>query len=81
MGAGWNSWCSFGPCGTDVCTHDQVNATLTAIAQNGMRDLGYNYFTLDVRGPHPPFFPQCPLTRAAVCARVRSELAASNAGY
>eukprot|EP00038_Savillea_parva_P015184 m.13388 g.13388 ORF g.13388 m.13388 type:complete len:370 (+) comp3036_c0_seq1:103-1212(+) len=44
---GWNSWCAFGPCGTDVCTEEQVNDTMTAMVENGMLDLGYNYFTLD----------------------------------
>jgi hypothetical protein len=49
---GWNSWCSFGPCSTDICTESQVNDTLTAIVSNGMLALGYNYFTLDVTCAH-----------------------------
>ena len=65
---GWNSWCSFGPCGTDVCTEAQVNDTMTAMTQNGLISLGYNYFTLDdcfamrrdsqgVLFPDPTLFP------------------------
>eukprot|EP00039_Didymoeca_costata_P002323 m.59350 g.59350 ORF g.59350 m.59350 type:complete len:541 (-) comp11241_c0_seq2:148-1770(-) len=44
---GWNSWCSFGPCGTDICNISQVMDTIDAIESNGMKDAGYNYVTLD----------------------------------
>ena len=44
---GWNSWCAFGPCGTDVCTESQAMDTITAMESNGMKDAGYNYVTLD----------------------------------
>ena len=65
---GWNSWCSFGPCGTDVCTEAQVNDTMTAMTENGLISLGYNYFTLDdcfamrrnsqgILFPDPALFP------------------------
>ena len=44
---GWNSWCSFGPCGTDVCTETQAMETIEAMESNGMRSAGYEYVTLD----------------------------------
>ena len=44
---GWNSWCSFGPCGTDVCTEQQAMDTIEAVSSNGMKEAGYNYITLD----------------------------------
>jgi hypothetical protein len=45
--SGWNSWCSFGPCGTDVCTEAQALETITAMETNGMKAAGYSYVTLD----------------------------------
>ena len=44
---GWNSWCAFGPCGTDVCSAQEVLDTITAMQMNGMKDAGYEYITLD----------------------------------
>ena len=44
---GWNSWCSFGPCGTDVCTESQVLATIDGMVAQGVRAAGYDYVTLD----------------------------------
>ena len=45
--SGWNSWCSFGPCGTDVCTEAQALETIAAMETNGMKAAGYSYVTLD----------------------------------
>jgi hypothetical protein len=39
--------CSFGPCGTDVCTEQQAMESVAAMETNGMREAGYNYATLD----------------------------------
>jgi len=44
---GWNTWCAFGPCGTDVCTEQQVLDTITAVSTNGLQSAGYDYITLD----------------------------------
>lgn len=44
---GWNTWCAFGPCGTDRCSEQQVLDSIAALSQNGMAAAGYNYITLD----------------------------------
>lgn len=44
---GWNTWCAFGPCGTDVCTEKQVLDSIAAMKSNGMADVGYDWITLD----------------------------------
>ena len=44
---GWNTWCAFGPCGTDVCTERQVLDSIAAMKSNGMATAGYEWITLD----------------------------------
>ena len=41
------TWCSFGPCGTDVCNEAQALETIAAMETNGMKTAGYSYVTLD----------------------------------
>lgn len=44
---GWNTWCSIGKCGRDVCYEDEIKDVANAMIANGMKDLGYNYINLD----------------------------------
>jgi len=44
---GWNTWCTDGKCGRDVCTEDEVKEVALAMIQNGMQAAGYNYVNLD----------------------------------
>jgi len=44
---GWNSWCAVGECGLDLCTEKQVKETADAMANNGMKDVGYEWIVLD----------------------------------
>lgn len=44
---GWNTWCTDGHCGRDVCTAKEIMAVADAMASNGMKDLGYEYINLD----------------------------------
>eukprot|EP01047_Picozoa_sp_COSAG01_P049429 COSAG01_NODE_4900_length_4642_cov_34.906229_6_plen_202_part_00 len=46
---GWQSWCAVGKCGTDACYDRQIRQTATAMAQNGMKDLGFEWVVIDVR--------------------------------
>ena len=54
---GWSSWCTGGTnpiepsfcnlLGHDPCSEEQVKQTADAIVESGMKDLGYEYVTLD----------------------------------
>lgn len=47
---GWNSWCTDSLCnafGKDPCSEHMVTTTADAFVSEGLRDLGYNYVTLD----------------------------------
>ena len=47
---GWNSWCTDSLCnafGRDPCSEHMVLTTADAMVSEGLRDLGYNYVTLD----------------------------------
>ena len=54
---GWSSWCTEGNSplepsfcnllGHDPCSEEQVRETADAMVSSGLRDLGYNYVTLD----------------------------------
>ena len=50
---GWNSWCAFGPCATDVCTEGQALASIAAMETNGMQAAGYNYVSALAHLPRP----------------------------
>eukprot|EP01084_Bolivina_argentea_P085470 154465_1 len=44
---GWNTWCSFGPCRTDICNQWEIIQVANAMKSNGMYDAGYNRINLD----------------------------------
>ena len=46
---GWSTWLTCGDeaCGHDVCNEAEVKSAATAMASNGMRDLGWQYVVLD----------------------------------
>jgi len=44
---GWNTWCAYGPCGTDRCYEWEVKAVANAMLANGMHAAGYRYINLD----------------------------------
>ena len=44
---GWNTWCTDGRCGLDVCNSDEIKQIANAMIQNGMYDAGYRYINLD----------------------------------
>eukprot|EP00698_Gefionella_okellyi_P014906 TRINITY_DN415_c0_g1_i1.p1 TRINITY_DN415_c0_g1~~TRINITY_DN415_c0_g1_i1.p1 ORF type:complete len:409 (-),score=80.08 TRINITY_DN415_c0_g1_i1:32-1258(-) len=44
---GWNTWCTGGTCGYDVCTEDEIKSVANAMIDNGMQALGYDYINLD----------------------------------
>ena len=44
---GWESWCSVGPCRTDLCTERQVMETVRALRTTGLFAKGYKWVVLD----------------------------------
>ena len=46
---GWSTWLTCGDeaCRHDVCNEAEVKSAATAMASNGMRDLGWSYVVLD----------------------------------
>ena len=44
---GWNTWCAYGPCGTDKCYEWEIKEMALAMLANGMRAAGYRYLNLD----------------------------------
>lgn len=44
---GWNGWCSMGSCQTDYCNAEELMAIADAMANNGMKELGYEYINVD----------------------------------
>ena len=46
---GWNSWktCGEPTCGHDICNEAEVKSVATAMQENGMQSLGWNYVNLD----------------------------------
>ena len=44
---GWESWCSVGPCRTDLCTERQVIEPVRALRTTGLFDKGYKWIVLD----------------------------------
>jgi alpha-galactosidase len=77
---GWQSWCAVGKCGTDACYDRQIRQTATAMATNGMKDLGFEWVviddcwhpTRDANGTLVPFEPYFPHGMKAVADFVHS---------
>eukprot|EP01120_Amphizonella_sp_Union-15-10_P007669 TRINITY_DN2618_c0_g1_i1.p1 TRINITY_DN2618_c0_g1~~TRINITY_DN2618_c0_g1_i1.p1 ORF type:complete len:428 (-),score=90.71 TRINITY_DN2618_c0_g1_i1:96-1316(-) len=44
---GWNTWCTDGSCGRDVCYESEIKEVALAMKANGMQAAGYNYVNLD----------------------------------
>lgn len=44
---GWNTWCTQGHCGLDVCNDAEVRSIADAMASNGMKEAGYQYINMD----------------------------------
>ena len=44
---GWNTWCSGGTCGTDVCTEGEIHAVAQALIDSGLAAAGYSMVALD----------------------------------
>eukprot|EP00050_Salpingoeca_kvevrii_P000330 m.146006 g.146006 ORF g.146006 m.146006 type:complete len:476 (-) comp10087_c0_seq6:23-1450(-) len=44
---GWSSWCTAGRCGNDYCDETIVKDVATAMQNNGMAKLGWNWLVLD----------------------------------
>jgi alpha-galactosidase len=43
---GWDTWCSLGRCGRDYCDEGEVKEIADAMADNGMKDVGFEYINL-----------------------------------
>eukprot|EP00117_Sycon_ciliatum_P025328 scpid76498/ scgid21046/ Alpha-galactosidase; Alpha-D-galactoside galactohydrolase; Melibiase len=44
---GWNTWCTQGHCGLDVCNDMEVRAIADAMVDNGLKDVGFQYINMD----------------------------------
>ena len=44
---GWNTWCTDGTCGLDVCNDIEIKQFANAMITNGMYAAGYRYINLD----------------------------------
>lgn len=44
---GWNTWCTEGRCGRDLCYQSEIVAMADAMVSSGMKDIGYEYILLD----------------------------------
>ena len=43
---GWNTWCTQGNCGLDICTEVEVKRIGQAMLDNGMHAAGYRFINL-----------------------------------
>lgn len=44
---GWNTWCTEGACGRDVCNENEIREIADTIRDSGLRDLGFVWISLD----------------------------------
>ena len=47
MTKGWNTWCTVGPCTTDICNQWEVIQIAQSMKSNGMFDAGYKWVNMD----------------------------------
>ena len=43
---GWNTWCTQGDCGLDVCNEAEIKRVARAMMDNGMHAVGYRFINL-----------------------------------
>ena len=43
---GWNTWCTQGNCGLDICNEDEIKRIAQAMLDNGMYSAGYRFINL-----------------------------------
>ena len=44
---GWNTWCTIGNCGLDLCYEQEIRDVADAMVATGLRDAGYTHINLD----------------------------------